>query len=97
MSELVKTKTVQLDKPRNLKFNFNTVRLFEKETGKNFFKTGADFSGTDTLVLLWACLKSGGENLTLEETGELIDFSGMPAVSKVIEELIVSAMPEKAA
>jgi hypothetical protein len=94
MSELVKTKTITLDKERTLKFNFKTIMLFEKETGKNFFKMNGEFSGTDTLVLLWACLKSAGENITLDETSDIIDMSNISTIGAAITGLIKDAMPE---
>jgi len=93
MSELVKTKTIKLDKERTLKFNFKTIMLFEKETGKNFFKMNGEFSGTDTLVLLWACLKSAGEDITLDQTADIIDLSNVSAIGAAITGLIKEAMP----
>jgi len=93
MSELVKTKTIVLDKERTLKFNFKTIMLFEKETGKNFFKMNGEFSGTDTLVLLWACLKSSGEEITLDQTADIIDLSNISTIGAAITDLIKEAMP----
>jgi len=93
MSELVKTKTIVLDKERTLKFNFKTIMLFEKETGKNFFKMNGEFSGTDTLVLLWACLKSAGEDITLDQTADIIDLSNISSIGTAITGLIKDAMP----
>jgi hypothetical protein len=95
MSELAKTRTVSLDKLRTLKFNFRTIMLFEKETGKNFFKMNGEFSGTDTLTLLWACLKSAGEDITKEDTADIVDLANIGEISKAINELVSESLPEK--
>ena len=94
MSDLVKTKTVNLDKARKLRFNFKTIMLFEKETGQNFFAMEKGLSATDILTLLWACLTSAGEEITKEELADMVDFGNIGGISKAIEELTAAAMPE---
>lgn len=95
MSELVKETKLNLNgKEYALKFNFKTILTFEKASGKNFFKLGGDFSGTDLITLLWAMLISGGHTIDVEKTAELVDFSNIGEINTAISELIKSGMPK---
>lgn len=89
MSELAKNETVlHLDKDRRFKFNMRTYVLFEKQTGKSALRMDPS-SITDTLALLWAGLKSAGEDITLEELTDTLDMERLsrstPQVAKLIE------------
>jgi hypothetical protein len=95
MSQFVADKKINLNGAEyTLKFNFKTILNFEKATGKNFFKLGGDFSGTDIITLLWAMLISGGHTIDIEKTAEIVDFSNIGEINKIINELVKSGMPE---
>jgi hypothetical protein len=95
VSQFVADKKINLNGVEyTLKFNFKTILNFEKVAGKNFFRLGSEFSGTDLITLLWACLSSGGHNISVDKTAELVDFSNIGEINKAINELVKSGMPE---
>jgi hypothetical protein len=94
VSELVKEAKLDLNgKTYILKFNFKTILNFEKTTGKNFFKLGGEFSGTDLITLLWAMLISADNKVTIDEIAQITDFVDINKISKVIGELTNAGMP----
>jgi hypothetical protein len=70
---------IQLDKPRNLRFNVNAFADLETATGWEFQELLAKLQKTPSMVLmraiLWASLKWEDKTLTLEQAGELINPS----------------------
>ncbi len=89
MSELVKEKTIRLNgKDFKLRFDFLAITEFEKSTGKNFFKIGTGFSGTDTVFLIQSMIISGGENITFKEVAKGMSPSNMAEINTIINELI---------
>ena len=85
MSKVVK---IELDKERNLIYDFRAVRDFEKVTGKNILKpdTWENLSGTDVSVMLWACLKVDEPALTIDDVAALLNMENMKyCMEKIIE------------
>jgi hypothetical protein len=97
MSQFVVDKKINLNGvDYTLKFNFKTILNFEKATGKNFFRLGGEFSGTDLITLLWAMLVAGGHTIDVDQTAEIVDFSNIGEINTAINELVKSGMPEDA-
>lgn len=82
---------IQLDKKRNLKFNFNAICNFEEATGKSIASLGEtkEFKMSDLRALLWAGLVHEDPDLTIEEAGELFDYAeSFQYVSEKITEAV---------
>lgn len=89
MSSIVKEKKINLNgKEYNLRFDFLAIAEFEKNTGKNFFKIGKEFSATDTVSLLQSMIISGGQKISFEDTARGMSPNNMSEINEVIEELI---------
>jgi hypothetical protein len=84
---------ITLDKPRNLRFNVNSLAWLEEalcEPGQSggtflaqFLETlkAGQFPGFRTMrALLWACLRQDDKTLTLEQAGELLPTSRVAEV-----------------
>lgn len=93
----IPTVTIELDKPRRLKFDFNAAARFEQATGKNLLSgaTLGAMSATDIRAFLWACLAWGEDkSLTLDEVGELVDFTNMAEVGDKLAQVFNRNTPE---
>ncbi len=77
---------IELDKPRNIKITFNTLKLIEKATGKNTLKqeTWENMSASDMIDFLWACLVHEDKDLKAEDVGEMIHPGNMKQVSEIL-------------
>jgi len=96
MGKVVPVISIELDKPRNLKFDFAALMAFEKETGKNVLSDNVwqDMSATDLVTLLWAALKHEDKELTLEQVGSMIHFDNVAEISQKLQEAFAQAMPD---
>lgn len=91
---------IELDRPRKLRYTFNSLVLAEEVLGKPI-AVGMLVAGMKELrILLWAGLKEEDSNLTLEQVGNLIDESPLgfeEITSKVVEALEISFVKKKIA
>lgn len=70
-----KTVSITLDRERNLKLDLNAMSEFEELTGKSLFTIGEALGQARYIrAMLYACMKSAKEEITLEEVGDLIDM-----------------------
>ena len=70
-----KTVSITLDRERNLKLDLNAMSEFEELTGKSLFTIGEALGQARYIrAMLFACMKSAKEEITLDEVGELIDM-----------------------
>lgn len=87
--------SVNLDKPRKLKYSFNAfceledagMDLMHLQDGKVKFK--------DIRLLLWAGLLHELPDITPEEAGELIDQGNLQEISEAVAEAIQLALGNK--
>lgn len=86
-----KAVTVKLDKQRKLKYTFNAFCELEEVMGRSLTTLqNGEFKMKDLRALVWAGLLHESPELTLEETGDLIDKADSiedvtDAVSRAIE------------
>lgn len=84
-----KTVSITLDRERLLKLDLNAMAKFEELTGKSLFSIGEQInSATNIRALIFACLKSAKEEITLEELGELIDYHNVSILHEKLNELM---------
>ena len=70
-----KTVSITLDRERQLKLDLNAMSEFEELTGKSLFTIGDGLGQARYIrAMLYACMKSAKEEITLDEVGELIDM-----------------------
>ena len=70
-----KTVSITLDRERQLKLDLNAMSEFEELTGKSLFTIGEALGQARYIrAMLFACMKSAKEEITLDKVGELIDM-----------------------
>jgi hypothetical protein len=70
-----KTVSITLDRERQLKLDLNAMSEFEELTGKSLFTIGDGLGQARYIrAMLYACMKSAKEEITMDEVGELIDM-----------------------
>lgn len=73
-----KTVSITLDRERQLKLDLNAMSEFEELTGKSLFTIGEALGQARYIrAMLYACMKSAKEDITLDEVGELIDMDNL--------------------
>ncbi len=84
---------IELDKVRNLRFDFNALRLAEKtmsqEWGKKTSVTSVlneDITVTDLTILVWAALKQQDKTLTLDQVGAMLHPSRLAYIGGKIRD-----------
>ena len=85
---------IDLDIPRQLKLNMNTVASFEERTGKSIGAVKDELGRVPMStfrVLLWALLVTDEPTLTIEEAGARVDFDNLKYVTDKISEVMSSA------
>ena len=81
--------SIALDRERNLRLELNAMSIFEEVTGKSLFTIGEGLQEARNIRgLLYASLKSAGEDLTLDQVGELITMDNFNIVSETISKLM---------
>lgn len=84
--------SITLDRERFLRLDLNAMARFEEITGKSLFTIGEGLQEAKALrAVLFCCLKSGGEDLTIDQVGELIDIDNFTMISENLAELMVSS------
>lgn len=73
-----KTVSITLDRERNMKLDLNAMSEFEEMTGKSLFTIGAELQQARYIrAMIYACLKSAKEDLTIDQVGEFIDMDNL--------------------
>ena len=84
-----KTVAITLDRERNLRLDLNAMSNFEELTGESLFTIGEKMNQARNIrALLFSCLKSAKEEVTLEEVGDMIDIENFAYVSEKISLLM---------
>ena len=68
--------TINLDKPRRLRFGYLAIQQFEAETGIKIEEVGSRLDFETATKAIWIMLRLDEPELTLEETKRLIDEEG---------------------
>lgn len=80
--------TINLDKPRNLRFDLNAMSAYEEATGSSAFAIGDNINAKSIRALLWASLIHEDEDLTLEDVGAMIHTGNMSEITSKINQLV---------
>lgn len=82
-------------KSRALSFTFGALATIEKELGVNTL--GNDFwknlTARGVVAMLWAALKKGDPELTIDQVGDMLDFSDLGNVMEKLKEAMTQASP----
>lgn len=85
---------VEVDRPRELRIDFNTICEAEKVTGVSFLQDwGRVISAQGLRALCWASWKKTDPNLTLEQAG-LIVGKYVHVVTEALTKAWMQAMPD---
>lgn len=80
---------ILLDRERYMRLDLNAMSEFEDLTGKSLFNIGNDMQSAKSIrALLFCALKSGGEQLTIDEVGDLITMDNFTDVSNSLSKLM---------
>lgn len=84
---------IELDKKRQLVFDFNALCKLEETTGKNALRgdTWSNLSALDVRALLWGALLRDDPDLTLDQVGQFIDFRNLEKITGAIQEAFEAA------
>lgn len=84
--------SITLDRERNLRLDLNAMSTFEDITGKSLFTIGEQLQeARNVRALLYAALKSAGEDITIEQVGENIGMHNFSLVSETISKLMTAS------
>lgn len=87
---------IELDKHRNLRFTLNSMAEVESRLGvkaQNLDKIEMGF--TEARLMLWAALIHEDPDLTIEEVGNMVDFSNFQYVQEKVAEAYAVAQKKK--
>lgn len=96
MRPTVKTVKIDLDRERELRFDFNALSLFEETTGLNSLDTSIwqSLNARNLTTMLWAALKHDDPSLTREQVGAMIHTGNIGYVTERITEAYKSSTPD---
>ncbi len=89
--------TINLDKPRKLRFGMGAMSEFEQLTGMKLQDIDEDMPLEMAAKILWVMLKQEDPDLTLRDVYQLVDDhadSIQSVISKVAEAVVVAFSPE---
>ena len=92
---------VELDKKRNLRYDFNALIEIEEMTGKSInivlgsLGSGDDARLSDVRLLIYAGLKWEDPDLTVEETGAIIGLHDITSLTAAISNALKESAPPK--
>jgi len=85
--------TINLDKPRTLRYGINALAKIEDITGKSL--ASLDFTNVsikDLLAIIYAGLYHEDKSLTIENVGDLIDeYGSLEEIAKSVGEAVTEA------
>lgn len=86
---------LELDKPRRLKIDFNTLCRAEEVTGLNYLAMEEEITGTRLRAIVWAGLQyePDEQRLTLDEVGLLVGEHFIEVMT-AFQEAWLAAMPD---
>lgn len=86
---------LELDKPRRLKIDFNTLCRAEEVTGLSFLAMDGEITGVRLRAIVWAGLQyePGEKHLTLDEVGVLVG-EHFVEVMEAFQKAWMEAMPD---
>lgn len=89
--------TVELDKPRALRYGMNALVMIEDLLGKSFTELqDVGFKLKDLRAIIYCGLYQDDKNLTPEQVGNLIDeYSDIETISKKMQEAFEAAFGSK--
>jgi hypothetical protein len=98
MSVLFPGVQITLDKPRTVRFDFNSNVKLEKETGVNTLMENPidkeHMNGTMLRAMLWAGLLHEDKTLTIEQAGAMITSRNSNAVLVAVIDAWTETLPE---
>lgn len=82
--------TLDLDRPRLFKFDFNAAVDLEELTGRSFMEIAASMEAgiprmSDVRAFLYCGLKGDDPTLTLEETGAIIGIGDLNQLGEILQ------------
>lgn len=85
--------SIQLDKPRTLRYGMNALAKIEDITGKTIMSLDLTSLGIkDLLVIVYAGLCHEDKNLTLEQVGDLLDeYTDITTLAEKVGEALTEA------
>jgi len=83
---------IELDRERELRFDFNAFIDFEDVTGKALAEIGQTPSIRELRALVWAALQDDG--LTEEDVGAMLHMGNVEYISEKIQEALEKHTPE---
>jgi len=96
------TLTIELDRPRVLKLDMNSLADIEEVLGVSFFSGGSadptsifkDLNVRKIRDIFWALLRHEDPELTKEDVGRMLGLKDLPIVMEAFGDLFVLGMPE---
>lgn len=85
--------TINLDKPRTLRYGMNALAKIEDLTGKSILALDLNKVGIkDLLAIIYAGLYHEDKTLTIDKVGDLIDeYSNLTEIAEKIGEALTAA------
>ena len=83
--------TINADKERHLRFNFNSLMILEESLDKPVTSLWSSLSFKDINLLVWAGLLHEEPTLTKEETADIIENEGLQTLSNKLAVAITIA------
>lgn len=94
----MKAITLNLDKPRRLRFSMNSLVAIQEATGLEPEDIGKAFTGklkfATIRLLLWAMLADEPDELTLKQVGAMITPERLPEIIQAITTAYGDSLPE---
>lgn len=90
---------ILLDKERNLRFDFNAMRAYERLTGHNMLSKSIlnilkDINVDGATTLLWAALVHEDKDLTVDAVGAMLTLGDADRVFGALAQALGAAMPK---
>lgn len=79
-----KTIEIMLDKPRNLRYTLNSLRILEKQFGIAVGNLGDNITMETIQALLYVGLIHEDKELTFDAVGDMVDFGNLAEVNQKI-------------
>jgi hypothetical protein len=97
MRPTVKTVTIELDRERALRFDFNALSLFEETTGLNSLDASIwqSLNAKNLRAMLWAALKHDDPSLTQEQVGSMLHSGNIGYITERITEAYKGSTPDQ--